>query len=452
MTVLKPVLGKILDSVLSSVLGDSAVTKYFTPLDGSTQYYELFVANGTEVSITVYPTNGNTGLPPGAPTVTDNIWQTITFTLSSDSDHLGRNGANFFEGFVRDYDSGISFWPIGENFAETTSVIDTKGIQNGTAIAISESLLYMLESRFIWKALENYWTFGDISLDGTDAAFDVVAGSTGQGVTRGEAVLSLDWESSTLAGLCRFIIGTSTFNVGTGQAATPDNYIDSGGNERAYFQTRETGVTGGLANITLKSVLEVLDTRTEYTLVHLGDSITNYMLDQAIDTYQDIYENTYDKRVIAVNSGVGGNTIQQMSARLPALLSTYSGVSNVIFVIMAGTNQEVPEDLTAYSTVLTQMVTDIHAAGHDAAIVNKTASANDDQAGVEPDVNTLHNNVLCSSETPAWYSGGRPLIDAYTLTSGHHSPPTWFQDNVHPNELGRTNMRAYFAQKISTML
>lgn len=324
----------------------------------------------------------------------------------------------------------------------------------GTAIAVNvaSSSEYQQVTAFQWKTVDNYWSFGDISLDGSDAAFDTVAGSTAQGITRGEASLNITWGGNTLSGNCRFVAGVATRNVGANEEPVEGELVDSGGNERLYFQTREAGVTGGLQDIEVRSIVNTYDTRTLHTVVHFGDSITNYMLDQAIPEYEALYSDTYDKRVVAVNEGVGGNTIQDMAARLPALLATYAGQSNIVFIIMAGTNQLVPENLAAYSAVLTQIVSDIGNAGFAVAIANKTASANDDQAGTEPLVNTGHNNPLCSSETSAWFTGGRPLLDLYTLTAGHHSAPTWFQDNVHPNELGRAEMREYFAEHIASKL
>lgn len=149
MTVLSRVENSVLRSVLSSVLGeDSAITRFITDLvnpAGSMNFSIPQILSGESITMDVYPRSGNSGLPPGAPAVTNNIFQTITFTLTGNMDFIGREGANFFNGFIKNVLVDGRIYKINENFGSTSTLIDSGGGgQNGAALNISESSFFTL--------------------------------------------------------------------------------------------------------------------------------------------------------------------------------------------------------------------------------------------------------------------------------------------------------------------
>lgn len=147
MTVLKKVLRDIDNSVLRSIL--SVSQRFFTTTvpAGSMHWIIPQVLSGKVVTMYVYPTNGNVGLPPGAPVVTNNVFQTITFTLTGNMDFIAREGANFFAGIIANTFVDGRIYRGNENFANGSVLIDSSGNgQNGTAVNISESDLFTLQS------------------------------------------------------------------------------------------------------------------------------------------------------------------------------------------------------------------------------------------------------------------------------------------------------------------
>jgi len=158
MSVTRNVLRGVLRSVTGSVIRAGVISRFFTPLDSSvTQYFGIpQIPSGTEITMFVYPTNGNVGLPLGAPAVTNNIFQIITFTLTANMDFIGRENTNYFDGFIADVVGGGRIYAIAENFGATSVLIDTGGTgQNGTAQNIStDSPFFTKQSDGNWLGVE----------------------------------------------------------------------------------------------------------------------------------------------------------------------------------------------------------------------------------------------------------------------------------------------------------
>lgn len=76
-------------------------SRYFTELSpAAMQYYTSATVSPDTITMDVYPKDGNTGLPAGAPAVTNNVWQTISFPFAGSISEWGKNGANYFDGFM----------------------------------------------------------------------------------------------------------------------------------------------------------------------------------------------------------------------------------------------------------------------------------------------------------------------------------------------------------------
>ena len=79
-----------------------AITRYFRRNLGTTDYYSHAAVTVDRIVMDVLPNagNGNTGLPTGAPAVTDNVLQTIDFVYSGTISELCKNGAAYFSGIM----------------------------------------------------------------------------------------------------------------------------------------------------------------------------------------------------------------------------------------------------------------------------------------------------------------------------------------------------------------
>lgn len=83
--------------------GAAPTTINITELDGSTAYYSFASAlTADRIVMDVFPLSGNAGLPTGVPSVTDEVFQTLDFTLTAGSiQEIGRNGSTYFDGWIK---------------------------------------------------------------------------------------------------------------------------------------------------------------------------------------------------------------------------------------------------------------------------------------------------------------------------------------------------------------
>lgn len=104
MTIVRSVVRSIVRPVIRGVIRSDLVQRYFTQFDSGVDSYgePTSTPTITRIVMDVYPTNGNAGLPTGAPAVTNNIWQTIDFAFTGSLPDIGRNGAVYFDGYIGD--------------------------------------------------------------------------------------------------------------------------------------------------------------------------------------------------------------------------------------------------------------------------------------------------------------------------------------------------------------
>ena len=115
------------------------ITRYFRRNEGTTDYYSHSTVTVDRIVMDVKPVSGGSGLPTGAPAVTDGVLQTIDFTYSGTISELCRNGASHFAGVmanVKYYFGGVQIHGYdiqsnGNNIPDTIGSNDASVI-NGT--------------------------------------------------------------------------------------------------------------------------------------------------------------------------------------------------------------------------------------------------------------------------------------------------------------------------------
>jgi hypothetical protein len=116
------------------------VTRYFRRNEATTDYISHGSVTIDRIIMDVSPTAGNTGLPTGAPSVTNGVLQTIDFAYSGTISELCKNGTDYFAGIMANveyYFGGVQIhgYDIKSN---SNNIPDTVGsndatIVNGTA-------------------------------------------------------------------------------------------------------------------------------------------------------------------------------------------------------------------------------------------------------------------------------------------------------------------------------
>ena len=214
------------------------------------------------------------------------------------------------------------------------------------------------------------------------------------------------------------------------------------------------------------------DTRTKYQISYLGDSIFFRPLDDGftlvtnvIDQYAAQFDADENLRVRPWNDGVGSQTIAQVKARLPAILTRFSGVPDVLIVIQAGINDRVndgpwlsltgPQQATKTAD-LTSMPVDILAAGHDAAICSVSSVFNASFPNTD-DYTTYLADPVCAAETPDWYNStlSMPTVDIQTETAARYIDTVGYYDADlihHTPATGMPMLKAWMAGVINTTL
>ena len=221
MSVNRSVVRSVARPIVNPVI--SAIRRYFTTLaaSGSQHYTIPQVLSGNSITMDVYPTNGNTGLPSGAPAVTDNVLQTITFTLTGNMDFIGREGANFFDGIIANVLVDGRIYKLDENFSTTTVAADSSGNnQHGTAVNISASEFFTQQSNGDWLGV-NVWALGDSVSSGAEGAFNTILNS-GNVLISGAVYRVSALAEGITSGNMQFRIGTAS----TPQISTDGPFTD----------------------------------------------------------------------------------------------------------------------------------------------------------------------------------------------------------------------------------
>lgn len=219
---------------------------------------------------------------------------------------------------------------------------------------------------------------------------------------------------------------------------------DSDNSKQITLINRSGVQDGGLFNLSVSPILEIEDPREQYTVVFVGDSITERLFNYEGDRLWDVQTERDNINMNAIKGGHGGFTAKQLDNVLQTYIDQVAGMKRVLFVFMMGTNRQTKPDTTSYTDIrgdynyLKNMINRVKAEGHEAAVMQKTASSSNETEGVTDHIlNKEVFNVICKELTPHWYdfANDYPLLKTYDWTLGKHAEG-WFADNVHPNDVG----------------
>ena len=266
MSVLKSITSSVLKDVTRSILrGDDDTSRFLTTLIASGSMSFAFAATlviGTGITLTVYPTNGTQGLPPGAPAVTDNQWQTITYTTTGNVTNLGFDGVDHFDGIIWDYSApSISVaLALGENFGTTTTAknsLDPSGATDATAVNISESDLFTQQENGDYLGVER-WTFGDYTFTGSEPTSTLVIGTTSSaGIIIGNSYKwTYDFNEVNASAGIRLRVGDLANDSPDSGSFEGIKLVTTG--DDLYFQTVGGPVPGAGSTITNQSTKQIL--------------------------------------------------------------------------------------------------------------------------------------------------------------------------------------------------
>lgn len=228
-----------------------------------------------------------------------------------------------------------------------------------------------------------------------------------------------------------------------------------GNSQTIRLINRSSNADGGLFNWTLTPILAVEDPRPYYKIVFLGDSITARLFQYEGDRIYNIIRERGILNFDTINAGHGGLTSRGLNGVLDTYLDQVRGEKRVLFVMMMGTNVETTPTGDSYRATeglyryLREMTKRIKAEGHEAAIMQKTASSSNESSGNLHSANTGANDLACRDFTPFWYDFAKeyPLLKTYDWTMGTHALG-WFADNVHLNAMGARGL----SEKIAPVL
>jgi len=214
-------------------------------------------------------------------------------------------------------------------------------------------------------------------------------------------------------------------------------------NRQIKLINRSNVQDGGLFNLSISPFVEIEDPRPQYTVVFIGDSITERLFEYEGDRLWDVQTERDNINMVSIKGGHGGFTSKGLDNVLQTYLDQVSGMKRVLFVFMMGTNRQTKPDGSNYADgrgdyqYLKNMITRVKAEGHEAAVMQKTASLSNETSGGEHAINRDIMNVICKELTPHWYdfANDYPLLKTYDWTMGKHAEG-WFADNVHPNNTG----------------
>ena len=114
----------------------SNTSRYFRRNLGTIDYYSHTAVTVDRIVMDVEPVSGGSGLPTGAPPVTDNVLQTIDFAYTGSISELCRNGTSYFSGVM----ANVKYYFNGEQIhgykieSDSNDIPDTVGSNNATVI------------------------------------------------------------------------------------------------------------------------------------------------------------------------------------------------------------------------------------------------------------------------------------------------------------------------------
>lgn len=183
MTIIRNVVRSITRPIVTGVVRSDLVQRYFTFFDSGVNAYGEPTSTPaiTRIVMDVYPTNGNAGLPTGAPAVTNNIWQTIDFVFIGNLPDIGRNGAVYFDGYISNLfayngaslvvNSPMDDAPSATEFANLADPANPIIKRN-----IAESEVKPFDQGADGWTGEELWTYGDYNYTGSEPEFSLLIG------------------------------------------------------------------------------------------------------------------------------------------------------------------------------------------------------------------------------------------------------------------------------------
>ena len=197
------------------------------------------------------------------------------------------------------------------------------------------------------------------------------------------------------------------------------------------------------------------------TLITLGASIMGRFDDpDMVNPVKSLYG---FRNVTLVDEANSGESVAQILARLPDILTTYDNVANVVFMIHAGGNNvsatrpytNLDEDgVAGIATDMQAIVRLIQAGGHTAimsSISYRSYGGISEDQGSKP----YNDNIvipLIRSMMPEYFNEltGRPIVDMYEIA--FNDPSLLKADGIHPTLVGDDILRAYWFERLATVL
>lgn len=108
----QPVNRTLLKSIVNGNFKSGDISRFFWLFDGVDEYLSLLDESLNPVSVDVdqvrlfvFPVSGgNAGLPAGAPVLTNGVWHQLDYAHSGTISEIGKNGTDYFHGYVADLD------------------------------------------------------------------------------------------------------------------------------------------------------------------------------------------------------------------------------------------------------------------------------------------------------------------------------------------------------------
>lgn len=239
----------------------SAVRRFFTEFLSSVNSYGEPSTTPviTRLVMDVYPTNGNSGLPTGAPSVTDNEWQTIDFTFSGSMPDIGRNGAVYFDGFIANlyaYNGAtlLDFWSMDDD-PDSTEFVSSSGSNNLIKQNINSDQTELYNQVVDGWTGPELWTFGDIVADGTEPIFTNLGGVSFGVVVDGGIYRTALIQNVNVPRLQLVVGNSGPLFSGTGSYS---NDLTASIGTSLFARNIDVGAEGSLTEISVKRLLEVV--------------------------------------------------------------------------------------------------------------------------------------------------------------------------------------------------
>ena len=266
---LSPLRNAMIDSLQDGVFNvedTRIIQRYFTRFDPAFfQHLTFSPVTCDRIVMTVYsPAGDAAGLPTGAPTPTAHKLEVLDFVYSGSIAEAGKNGSDYFDGEIADiqlYSEGslVAAWAVDEDLGSTTTVVDSVGSNDATAVNITESMLfYNADTK--WES-GNLWAFGTVVPDGTTPIYSTIAGVySGQVPTNSIFDVNFSWVN--LTGRVTFLVADDLYampiNVSADTNSHSDRFVGTSITRAVVQEARPGGGTvADSIDVSIKKILEI---------------------------------------------------------------------------------------------------------------------------------------------------------------------------------------------------